>query len=241
MPATANLGGSTAYQGSLGLQVIRHRQKPSLRDVPTRLWTQPTLLDLMRQALPLRRLSPEVNAWRRGNVPNFFAGLWKIAVARKLGVFHMYGALSIDVRRGDGPMVAYGLAGVKVITDVGVGFLVDAWQNIVEMENMKYHGLGTGSSAESAAETALVTELTTEYTGNVRATGSTTEGASANIFRTLGTNTLDGTPGAALREHGIFSASTAGVLWDRTLYAAITLSSGDSLASTYDATCSAGG
>jgi hypothetical protein len=133
-----------------------------------------------------------------------------------------------------------GLAGFRVVTDVGVGYIVDAWQNSVELENMKYHGLGTGSTAEAAGDTALVTELTTEYTGNVRATGSTTEGASANIFRTLGTNTLDGTPGAALREHGIFSASTVGVLLDRTVFAAITLSSGDSLASTYDHTQVAG-
>jgi hypothetical protein len=77
----------------------------------------------------------------------------------------------------------------------------------------------------------------------VRATGSLTEGASANIFRTVGTNTLDETPGAALREHGILSSATvgAGVLWDRTLYAAITLSSGDGLQSTYDMTASANG
>lgn len=134
----------------------------------------------------------------------------------------------------------FGIVGRKVITDVGVGYLVDAWQNLVEMENQKYHGLGTGSSAESAAETALVTELTTEYTGNVRATGTTTE-SSAPVFVTVATNTLDGTPGAALREHGIFSASTVGVLWDRTLYAAITLSSGDALQSTYSMTASAGG
>lgn len=130
-----------------------------------------------------------------------------------------------------------GLAGLKSVTDVGVGFIVDAFQNSVEVENMKYHGIGTGTTAESAAQTALVTELTTEYNpDSTRATGSLTEGASANIFRTVGTNTLDGTPGAALREHAIFSASSAGVMLDRTLYAAITLSSGDGLQSTYDLT-----
>jgi hypothetical protein len=133
-----------------------------------------------------------------------------------------------------------GLASFRVVTDVGVAYIVDSWQNSVELENQKYHGLGTGSTAEAAGDTALVTELTTEYTGNVRATGTTTEGASANIFRTVATNTLDGTPGAALREHGIFSASTVGVLLDRTVFAAITLSSGDSLQSTYDHTQTAG-
>ncbi len=139
------------------------------------------------------------------------------------------------------PVEVYGWVGWKVITTAGVGFLVDAWQNSVELEVLKYHSLGTGSTAEASADVALVTELTTEYTGNVRATGSLTEGASANIFRTLGTNTLDGTPGASLREHGVHSADAAGTLWDRTVYGAITLSSGDSLASTYDMTASAGG
>jgi len=134
----------------------------------------------------------------------------------------------------------YGLVGKKLITDNGVAYLVDAWQNSVELENQKYHGLGTGSTAENQTDSGLGTELTTEYTGNVRATGTTTEDA-ANVFVTVATNTLDGTPGAALREHGIFSASSAGVLWDRTVFSAITLSSGDGLQSTYNMTASAGG
>lgn len=133
----------------------------------------------------------------------------------------------------------YGVVGNKVVTTVGVGYIVDAFQNSVELENMKYHSLGTGSTAEAAGDTALVTELTTEYTGNVRATGTTTE-ASATVYETVATNTLDGTPGAALREHGVHSASSAGVLLDRTVYAAITLSSGDGLTSTYDLTLTAG-
>jgi hypothetical protein len=140
------------------------------------------------------------------------------------------------------PIEDCGWVGWKVITTAGVNFLVDAWQNSVELEILKYHGIGTGSTAEAAGDTALVTELTTEYNpDSTRATGTLTEGASANIFRTVGTNTLDGTPGAALREHGIFSAAAAGTLWDRTIYSSITLSSGDSLQSTYDATVSSGG
>lgn len=150
-------------------------------------------------------------------------------------------SLSLVAFRKWGAVEDYGIVGRKVVTDVGVGYIVDAFQNSVEVENMKFHGLGTGTTAESAAQTALVTELTTEYTGDVRATGTTTEGATANIYRTVATNTLDGTPGAALREHGVFSASTAGVMLDRTLYSAITLSSGDALQSTYELTFSSGG
>jgi hypothetical protein len=135
----------------------------------------------------------------------------------------------------------FGIVSRRLITTAGVNYLVDAFQNTVEMENLKFHSLGTGSTAEAIGDTTLVTELTTEYTGNVRATGTTTEGASANIYRTVATNTLDGTPGAALREHGIHSASSAGTLWDRSVYGAITLSSGDGLETTYDMTASAGG
>jgi hypothetical protein len=149
-------------------------------------------------------------------------------------------SLAVVVYRQHGAVENYGIVGRKVVTDTGVAYIVDAFQNTTELENMKFHGLGTGSTAESASQTALVTELTTEYTGDVRATGTTTEGASANIYRTVATNTLDGTPGAALREHAVFSASSAGTMLDRTLYSAITLSSGDALQSTYELTLTSG-
>lgn len=138
----------------------------------------------------------------------------------------------------------FGVVSNRLVTDNGVAFLVDAWQNIVELESEKYHGLGTGTTAEAQTDTALVTELTTEYTGNVRATGTTVEGATANVFRTVATNTLDsGTP--AVTEHGIFdqAATGGGVLWDRSVFAAINLvgANGDGLTTTYDLTATAGG
>ena len=233
-------GGQANFAGGVGLEIRRPQR--SLRDIPQREWGEPTLMDLMRSAVPLRGFSAEVNQWRRGNLRRFFGELWRIALARKLGTFHMFGALYLDVHRPHAPIVHLGLAGLRSITDAGVAFLVDAWQNIVELEIMKYHALGTGTTGESATHTALVTELTTEYTGNVRATGSLTEGATANIFRSVGTNTLDGTPGAALREHMLMSQAAigGGVGWDRTLYGAITLISGESLTSTYDMTAGAG-
>lgn len=162
-------------------------------------------------------------------------------VARFSSVVIVESSLAIVVFRLSGAVEDHGIVGRKVVTDAGVGFIVDAFQNLVELENQKFHALGTGTTAEAASQTALVTELTTEYNpDNTRATGSTTE-TSANIYRTVGTNTLDGTPGAALREHGIFSAATAGTLLDRTLFSAITLSSGDGLQSTYDLTLTSGG
>lgn len=157
-------------------------------------------------------------------------------------------SLSVTVYRGrktlfgrPGDVERHGVTSRKVITDAGVGFLVDAWQNSVEMENMKYHALGTSSAAEAANQTALTTELTTQYNpDNTRATGTTTENA-ANIFRSVGTNTLDAS--ATVNEHGLMSqaATGGGVLWDRSLTGAQTLSASDSLQTTYDMTATSGG
>jgi hypothetical protein len=136
----------------------------------------------------------------------------------------------------------YGVVSRKVITTAGVNYLTGCFNNATNnIALFKYHGIGTGSTAEAIGDTALVTELTTEYNPNsTRATGS--QANSTNTYTTVGTNTLDsGTP--ALREHGVFSASSAGTLWDRTLFASITLdgTAGDGLQSTYTLTCSAGG
>ena len=48
---------------------------------------------------------------------------------------------------------------------------------------------------------------------------------------------------ARLDEHGIFSASSAGTLWDRTKFSAINLvgANGDGIQSTYDMTASGAG
>jgi hypothetical protein len=132
----------------------------------------------------------------------------------------------------------------KVVTTAGVGFLVDAWQNIVELEIMKYHGFGTGTNAENASDTALQTECTTETNpDNTRATGTLTEGASGNIFRSVGTATFDAAGPTAITEHGLLSQAAVGggVLWDRSKFAAVNVSAGDSIQATYEATFPSGG
>ncbi len=143
----------------------------------------------------------------------------------------------------DGLLIGdYGIVSQRLVTTVGVNFLVDAWQNSVELEIMKFHGIGLGTTAANIADTDVETELTTQYSSdNVRATGSLTEGTTANIFKTVGTNTVDAS--AAVTEHGVLSSATvgSGVLWDRHTFAVINLSSSESLESTYEATFSAGG
>ncbi len=237
-----------APSGKLDLRIIR-AASPEI--IVKDKWAHPTLADVLRYD-PKSRLGASIKAILKylPDSEDARAAAMEL-IDRVCSAVVIESALYGKVTRGKfwqteigryllDPTEDLGLLGTKVVTTAGVGFIVDAFQNLVEAENMKYHALGTGSGAESAADTALGTELTTEYTGNVRATGTTTEGASANIYRTVGSNLLDGTPGAALREHGVFSANAAGVLLDRTVYAAVTLVSGDTFASTYELTLTAG-
>lgn len=176
------------------------------------------------------------------NLPNLWRGWWKWQLARTLGIPTMQGRLYAQLRRVDGSVVNYGLISTRVITDAGVAFLVDAWQNILEPEIMKYHGVGTGTTAEAVGNTALVTESTTALNpDSTRGTGTLTEGATGNIFRSVGTTTFDAS--AAITEHGLFSQSATGggTLFDRSVFSAINVISGDSIAWTYEATFSSGG
>lgn len=163
-------------------------------------------------------------------------------LGRVFGILWVESSLRLRVLKADGRVIDYGLISRRVVTTTGVNFIVDAFQNLVEVELLKFHGIGTGAVAEAVGDTALGTELTTQYNpDNTRATGSTIEGAAANVYRTVGTNAVDAA--VAITEHGILSqaAVPGGTLLDRSVFAAINLASGDSLQSTYDLTVSAGG
>lgn len=205
-----------------------------------------SLKDLRFHGMPRLDLPKVVNDWREDN----WAKRLRNAAYRLKFFSSIAGKLSPEVRCHSELYLGHirpgrdyewlGLASVRVVTNNGVGFIVDAWQNILELEIMKYHGIGTGTNAEAAGDSALQTELTTVYNpDSTRATGSLTE-TSANIFRTVGTNTVDGS--AAITEHGILSqaATGGGTLLDRSVFSAVNLVSGDSLQSTYDLTLTAG-
>jgi hypothetical protein len=205
-----------------------------------------SLADILRLGYPQKHLPRSVNEWRE---QNWAEHLRKPALIMK-AMTSIFGLLSPEIRAfsqlylapiRNGQYEFHGLASLRVVTTAGVNFIVDAFQNSVEVENLKYHGIGTGTNAEASGDTALQTELTTQYNpDNTRATGSTTEGASANIYRTVGTNTVDSS--VAITEHGILSqaATGGGTLLDRSVFSAINLGNGDSLQSTYDLTLTAG-
>ena len=136
----------------------------------------------------------------------------------------------------------YGIVSRKVVTTAGVNYLAGYLAGGAQVPtNWKYHGIGTGTTAEATSDTALVTELTTQYNpDNTRATG-TQSNPSGNVFQTLGTNTVDATAG--IQEHGVFTqaATGGGTLLDRSEFAVVNLSAADSLQSQYQLTLSAGG
>lgn len=235
-------GGSIGSSGALGLEII----KQSGARIPVRepvAWPARavTAADVVQHGMPQSGLPDDVNAWRLRNLRHLWRGARRVALARALRLPHFYGQLWLSVIRSDGRVEDLGLASMRVVTTAGVNFLVDAFQNSVELENLKYHALGTGTNAEASGDTALQTELTTQYsTNNTRPTGTTTEGASANIYRTVATITVDAT--VAATEHGILdqASNAGGTLWDRTVFTVVNLASGDSIAATYDATFTAG-
>ncbi len=137
----------------------------------------------------------------------------------------------------------YGVTCKRVVTTAGVNYIVSSWNNAVELENFKYHGIGTNTAtAPVIGDTALVAELTTQYsTDNTRATGSLTTGGSSNVFRSVGTNTVDAS--VTIGEFGLFTqaATGGGTMFDRLQTGGNALSSGDSIQTTFDCTFTAGG
>jgi hypothetical protein len=225
--------GVSAPAGAIGLRLL----KPTHREL--------TIPEIRRYGMPQRGLSPEVNAWRAANRPHLWRGLRKVLAARALKLPHMYGVLFLEVLRGDGRIVDLGLTSMRVVTTVGVKFICDDLNNsTTDCSLFKFHGFGTGTNAEAVGDAALQTELTTQYASDsTRPTGSQ---ASATVstnatYTTVATLSPDSGGTIAITEHGIFSATSAGTLLDRSVFSAVNLVAGsDSLQATYVYTLNAG-
>ena len=185
----------------------------------------------------LTRLRAARRGWQRDNSENFERSLHD-QIEFDAGRLFAIGHLWLGVFRRDGSFEDLGLASCRVVTDTGVGFIVDAFQNLVELENMRYHGLGTSSTAEAASQTALITELTTQYsTSNTRPTGTLGEkSGDAKTYETTATITVSASVSAT--EHGVLSqaATGGGVLLDRSVFSVVSLASSESIAATYQIT-----
>lgn len=208
------------------------------RGVPKR---ELSLLEILSFVLPAFGLSQEINVWRLKNLPNIWRGLWRVFMARLLKLPHYYGQVALVKIGPNGERQVLGLASLRVITTAGVNYLAACFDNTNEPELFKFHGFGTGTTAEAIGDTALVTELTTEYAvDSTRPTGS--QAHSTNTYTTIATLSPDSGGTLAITEHGIFSANAAGTLLDRSKFSAVNLAAGsDSLQATYVLTLAAGG
>lgn len=233
------LSGVVKPTGKLEIKVLRGG---SYSDTPARILS---LCDILYYGLPRFGLPDEVFYWRLKNIPNLMRGFWKVAIARLFKIPHFYGALSVVVVRGNGQTLDYGLATVRVVTNAGVAFVIDAFQGTATLSTMRYHAFGSGTNAESVSDTALQTEFTTEYaTDNTRPTGTQGESA-ANSYRTVAMFVPDGSGNLAVNEQGIFSqaATGGGTVLDRNKFNTVNLNrdNGDGMQTTYDFQMPAGG
>ena len=194
-----------------------------------------TWAEVREKAYPKLGLSDEVNEWRLANMRKVRRRFKRIRRAQKFHAPLIVGSFGLRRLDAVGNPLVFGVAGLDVITNEFVSTLTDHMQSSTGgIDLFRYHAIGTGSSAASAADGALGTELSaTGLTAGGRAIGTQTEGASTNIYETVGTNTVNST--RALREVGVFNSSVsqgAAILVDRDVYAVINLSSGESLQST---------
>lgn len=192
---------------------------------------------------------PAPLAWRLRNIARWSYVKGWIAyhivrhIAKQFGVMTGIGELRAVLHRANGERINYGVLSYRVVTDAGVAYIVDDFDNAAgsaDVSNFNYHGCGTGTTAEAAGDTALVTESTTALNpDSTRATGTRSQPA-ANQFRSVGTLTFDAS--AAVTEHGLFTASGTGTgtLLDRSVFSAINVVSGDSIQFTYTITFTSG-
>ena len=96
--------------------------------------------------------------------------------------------------------------------------------------HMNYIAVGTGTTAVADTQTALVTELS-------RAVGTYAHTAGTAVA-TLSTTFNAGTATGAITEAGIFSASSAGTMFDRVVFPVINKGANDTYIATFEITYS---
>jgi hypothetical protein len=134
---------------------------------------------------------------------------------------------------GNGAQTDLGVLSRRVVTDIGAQFVVDALQNLVEMETINYHQSGTDNTAEDVSDTDLGTAVGSRTAGTQSEPSSTVYQSQATINYT---STL------TITEHGIFWASSgASTLFDRSVFTGVPVNNGDSIQFTYQLTVNSGG
>jgi hypothetical protein len=127
--------------------------------------------------------------------------------------------------------------GLALVTTAGVNLLAADFVSgaSTHIAAFNFHDSGTGTTAAATSDSALGTQAGP----TTRATGTQSTPTSGQ-YRSVGTISYSGT--LAITEWGLFSqAAQGGTLWDRRVFAAINVVSGDSCQYTYTVTVNAGG
>jgi hypothetical protein len=172
---------------------------------------------------------------------NYWLGLGSNRLAKGFsaltGIPTMTAELSIRVFRANGQIENYGTVGYRVVTTAFVNFMVDELvTETTTWGDFKFHDSGVGVTAENITDTDIETT-----DGESKATGTQLEGASANIYRSVGT--ISYTTTKAITEHTLTNngADATGICIDRTVFGAINVNNGDSIEHTYELTVNSGG
>ena len=176
----------------------------------------------------LHLLAYQVTNWR-AHARALFLGRRRVD-----GLVTYKGTLTAVKIKRDGTCQNLGVLGMRSVTNAGVTYMRDDFNDgASDINAFNYHDSGTGAVAENVTDTGLGTPA-----GPARVAGTKSVPAS-NQFRTVATIAYTGT--LAITEHGLFSAATVGTLWDRTVFAAVNVVSGESIQFTYTLTITAGG
>lgn len=196
--------------------------------------------------MSLRHGVPFLEYWRlRGIAKKVRAGILPkgidqdtifkaLKLTRPKNALEIFGLLSAKIERNNGEVVEdLGLVSCRKVTLAFAERLVDAMITSGDViDSFNQHKQGSGSTAEASGDTALVSA----QAGAQAVTGGAamTHGASSNIFRTVGTLTAGSAYG--IREHGVFNASTGGILLDRSVVTNIDVNTDDVVTWTYELT-----
>ena len=136
----------------------------------------------------------------------------------------------------DGQVIDYGQIGVgRLVTTAFVEYQVDIMiADATAWGDFKFHDSGVGTTAAAIGDTDIETT-----DGESRATGTQLEGATGEIYKSVGT--ISYTTTKAITEHILANIATAGICLDRHVFSAINVENGDSIQFTYELTIDDGG
>jgi len=148
-------------------------------------------------------------------------------VKRHVGT--LIGKLSIRVKHPDEDWVDLGTVSEAIVTQGAIAQIISVLQggSAATLQSFRFHASGTGNAAEASSNISLGAEVESRESGTQVSLG-------AGNYRSVATHAYAAE--FAITEHGLFSASSGGVLFDRSKFAPILVGAGTSIEFTYDLT-----